>query len=133
MTEHPKSERGRKAHKAGLTCEAIAAWFLRCKGYRILSRRYRTPVGEIDIVARRGATMVFVEVKNRAQTDLAAAAITTQSVSRMRNAIEHYLARYTGAAPSTIRLDVMLLTPRRPWPVHIRNAFGDQQLTGQWA
>ncbi len=128
-----RSERGRRAHKAGLTCEAVSAWFLRCKGYRILERRYRTPYGEIDIIARRGNTIVFVEVKNRSRIDLAAAAIDSQSVSRMRRASEHYLARHTDTMPRAIRLDVILVTPRSWWPTHIRNAFGDEQLAGQWA
>ena len=126
-----RSERGRKAHRDGLISEARSAWFLRCKGYRILCRRYKTPVGEIDIIAKRGGTIVFVEVKNRGQDDLAAAAITPQSVSRMRKASEHYLSRHGTAR--AIRLDVMLMTPRRLWPTHICNAFGDEQLTGQWA
>ncbi len=126
-------ERGRKAHKAGLASETRSAWFLRCKGYRILCQRYKTPVGEIDIIAKRGGTIVFIEVKNRADEDLAAAAITPISVSRMRRASEYYLARHSEKSSRAIRLDVMLITPRRWWPTHIRNAFGDEQLAGNWA
>jgi putative endonuclease len=62
------------AERGGRRAESLAAWWLRLKGWRILARRVRTPVGEIDLVARRGRTIAFVEVKARAtavQADLA--------------------------------------------------------------
>ncbi len=128
-----RAERGLRAHRAGLASERLSAWFLRCKGYRILHRRYKTPVGEIDIVARRGGTLVFVEVKSRPQAAAAAEAVTPQTVARMRRATDHYLRRYSGRQPVSLRLDVMLVTSRRPWLIHIRNAFGDGQLAGHWS
>ena len=57
--------RRRKAERRGRRAELIAAWYLRLKLYRVLARRYRTPVGEIDLIVRRGRTIVFVEVKHR--------------------------------------------------------------------
>ena len=68
-TPHPKR---RKAWKFDRFAEGLSAWGLRLKGYRILARGFRVPVGEIDIIARRGRVLVFVEVK--ARNDLTAAA-----------------------------------------------------------
>ena len=57
--------RRRAAERGGRRAEFIAAWFLRLKLYRVIARRYRTPVGEIDLIVRRGRTIAFVEVKQR--------------------------------------------------------------------
>lgn len=60
-----------RAERRGRRAEKIAAWFLRAKGYAVLARRYKTPVGEIDLVARRGRTLAFVEVKARKEGEAA--------------------------------------------------------------
>jgi putative endonuclease len=65
----------RAGYRQGLRAETIAALFLRLKGYRILARRFTSPVGEIDLVARRGTSLVFVEVKARPTLDAAAESI----------------------------------------------------------
>jgi len=67
------------AFRTGLSAEARAAAYLMAKGYRILAKRFRTPVGEIDLVARRRNVVVFVEVKARATLDDAAYAVTPRS------------------------------------------------------
>ena len=63
------------AEKRGRGAETLACWYLRLHGWRILARRARVPGGEVDIVARRGRTLAFVEVKARASEDAAAFAL----------------------------------------------------------
>jgi putative endonuclease len=72
------------ALRLGLSAESRAAIFLVAKGYRIVARRWKTPVGEIDIVARRRRALVFVEVKARERADDAAEAVTERSKRRIR-------------------------------------------------
>ena len=96
--------------------------FLLAKGYRIVARRWKTPFGEIDIVARRRRALVFVEVKARERADDAAEAITARSKRRIVEAAELWLARNPADAQRDIRFDVMLVTPGKI-PRHIANAF----------
>src|SRR5229473_2901128 len=70
------------AFRTGLSAEARAAVYLMAKGYRILAKRFRTPYGEIDIVARRRNLLAFVEVKARASLDEAAYAVTPRQLPR---------------------------------------------------
>ena len=118
--QDPKRQR---AERAGLRAEMLAAWFLRLKGYRILATRYRTPVGEIDIVARHWRTLVFIEVKARRSAEeygMALEAVNTRRISRAAN---HYLAHRRLNLDTDMRFDVIFLAPRR-WPRHLINAFG---------
>jgi putative endonuclease len=96
--------------------------FLIAKGYRILARRWKTSIGEIDIVARRRQALVFVEVKARARADDAAEAVTERAKRRIIAAAELWLAHHPDDAQRAIRFDVMLVTPGRI-PQHIANAF----------
>ena len=91
-------------------------------GYRIVARRWKTPLGEIDIVARRRRTLVFVEVKARGRSTDAAEAVTGRGKRRIIAAAELWLARKPEDAERDIRFDVMLVTPGR-LPKHIVNAF----------
>ena len=111
-----------EAFKLGISAESRAAMFLIAKGYRILSRRFKTPLGEIDIVAGRRRTLVFVEVKARERTDDAAESVTARGKQRIMAAAELWLARNPAHAQAEIRFDVMLVTPGR-LPQHIPNAF----------
>jgi len=95
---------------------------LLAKGYRIAARRWKTPFGEIDIVARKGRSLVFVEVKARERTDDAAAAITDRTKRRIIAAAELWLASHPDAAERQIRFDVVLVAPGSI-PRHIANAF----------
>src|ERR1700691_5829170 len=79
------------AFKTGVSAEARAAAFLIAKGYRILARRFRTPYGEIDIVARRWNLLAFVEVKARASLDEAAYAVTPRQQARIIDAAQAWL------------------------------------------
>ena len=110
------------AFKLGLSAESRAAMFLIAKGYRILARRFKTPFGEIDIVARRRRALVFVEVKARQSPDEAAEAVTGRGKQRIVAAAELWLARKPADAPQEIRFDVILVSPGKI-PQHIANAF----------
>jgi putative endonuclease len=105
-----------------LSAESLAAALLLAKGYRILARRLRTPVGEVDIVARRGDTLVFVEVKARERLDDAAEAVTERQKRRIIAATQMWLATHPNDARQNIRFDAILVAPRR-WPRHIVGAF----------
>jgi len=111
-----------EAFRLGLSAESRAAMFLIAKGYRILARRFKTPLGEIDIVARRRRALVFVEVKARETSDDAAASVTARGKQRIVAAAEMWLARNPADAQAEIRFDVVLVTPGK-LPRHIANAF----------
>jgi putative endonuclease len=117
----PRPER-LAAFKLGLSAESRAAMFLIAKAYRILARRWKTPFGEIDIVARRRHTLVFVEVKARATLEEAVEAVTERSKQRIISAAELWLAHNPRDAAGDIRFDVIVVTPGKT-PQHIPNAF----------
>jgi putative endonuclease len=117
----PQPER-QVAFRTGISAESRAAAFLIAKGFRILARRYRTPVGEIDIVARRRRLLVFVEVKAREQLDDAAWSVTDRQRARIIAAAEMWLAANPDKAIEDIRFDAMLVAPGR-LPRHITAAF----------
>lgn len=117
----PRPER-QVAFRIGLSAESRAAALLIAKGFRILARRWKCPVGEIDIVARRRKLLVFVEVKAREQLDDAAWSITPRQRIRIVAAAEAWLAAYPDETVSDIRFDAMLVAPRR-MPQHIQAAF----------
>ena len=110
------------AFRFGLSAEGRAAALLFAKGYRIVARRFRAGVGEIDIVARRGHDLVFVEVKARERLDDAAESITERQKRRIVAAAEAWLATHPQDLLQNIRFDVILVAPRR-WPRHIAAAF----------
>lgn len=115
--------RDRKAaERAGRFAETRAAWLLRAKGYRVLARRFRGPGGEIDLIARRGRLVAFVEVKHRATLDQAAASITPSARRRIGDAARAWLARHPAFADADLRFDVVLSAPGR-WPRHLPHAF----------
>ncbi len=110
------------AFRLGLSAESRAAVLLVAKGYRIVARRGKTPLGEIDIVARRRKTLVFVEVKARERADEAAEAVTERAKRRIIAAADLWLGHSPEDAQRDIRFDVILVTPGR-MPQHIANAF----------
>lgn len=117
----PRAERV-KAFRLGLTAESRAAMLLVAKAYRIVARRWKTPFGEIDIVARRRRALVFVEVKARDSMDEAIEAVTERGKRRIIGAAEFWLAQHPDDANAEIRFDVMVVTPGQ-MPRHIVNAF----------
>src|SRR5262249_16289751 len=115
--------RRRRAEMSGRRAETVAAWFLRLKFYRILARRYRTPAGEIDLVARRGRTIVFVEVKQRPGEMEGFDAVTAADRRRISRAAELWIAAHPAAAAFDQRFDIVVVIPRR-LPRHLVGAFG---------
>jgi putative endonuclease len=108
-------------HLQGHLAEFLAAWVLRLKGYRILKKRYKTPVGEIDLIAARGWTLVAVEVKHRTSFLNAGEAITAIQRKRIEMALSLYL-RNLRWVPRNIRFDAIYLIPYK-WPKHIMSAW----------
>ncbi|WP_288459809.1 YraN family protein [uncultured Sphingomonas sp.] len=109
------------AEAAGRRGERIAAWWLRLKGWSILDRRVRTPAGEVDLVAKRGGLVAFVEVKSRATAAELDHAIDHRRLARVAAAAEVLMPRYATQGED-IRVDVILLAPRSA-PRHIENTW----------
>jgi putative endonuclease len=111
-----------KAFRRGHVSEYIAALYMVAKGYRISAIRYRTKLGEIDIIARRGDLVVCVEVKARRDIDSAVFAVTGMAQNRIRAASELWLSRQPDAHRLWLRYDIVAV---RPWrlPKHLVDAF----------
>ena len=122
MTQSGAARKKRRAWVFGRLAEEICSWHLRFRGYRILARRFRTAVGEIDIVARRGRTLAVVEVKARTRRDAAAEAVSARQRRRIARAAEAFLQQHPGCAGLDARFDVMLIAPWR-LPVHMKDAW----------
>jgi putative endonuclease len=112
----------RAAFRVGVTAESRAAAYLAGRGYAIAARRFKSPVGEVDIVARRGAELIFVEVKARQRLDDAALSITPRQQRRIVAAAEAWLAEHPDDASREIRFDVILVA-RNGRAQHIAAAF----------
>jgi putative endonuclease len=110
------------AFRTGISAESRAAGLLVMKGYRIAARRFRSPAGEIDIVARRRGLVAFVEVKARGSHDEAVEAVTERQRARIIGAAECWLAANPADAQGDVRFDVVIVTPGRI-PQHIPAAF----------
>ena len=110
------------AFRTGLSAESRAAAFLMAKGYRILAKRFRTPYGEIDLVARKRSLLAFIEVKARASLDEAAYAVTPRQQQRIIAAAEAWLMAHPEHAEFELRFDAVLIAPRR-LPRHLLAAF----------
>lgn len=113
----------RRAFRLGLAAESRAAWLLRLTGWRILARRWSAGAGEVDIVALRGRTLAFVEVKARADFTAAAEAVTPRQQARIRRGAESFLAKRPAYAGYVVTFDVVLVAPGR-LPKRLPNAFG---------
>ena len=111
----------RTAEAAGRRGERLAGWYLRLKGWSILDHRVRTPAGEIDLVAKRGALIAFVEVKTRGTVAELDHAVDERRLARVAAAAEYLMPRYATAGED-IRVDVILLAPGAR-PRHIENAW----------
>jgi putative endonuclease len=110
------------AFRTGLSAEARAAAWLMAKGYRILAKRFRTPQGEIDLVARKRNLVAFIEVKARASLDEAAYAVTPRQQARIIAAAEAWLMTHPEHAEFELRFDAVLIAPGR-LPRHLLAAF----------
>ncbi len=110
-------EARQKAYRMGHTAEWRAVWRLRLAGYSILMRRYKTKLGEIDIVARRGNLLVFVEVKARANVTVAADALGGRQFGRVARAASLFIANHPRHAACSVRFDAVLVGGF--WPRHL--------------
>ena len=110
------------AFRTGLSAETRAVAYLMAKGYRVLARRFRSPYGEIDIVAQRRGLIAFVEVKARASLDDAAYAVTPRQQARIIDAAQGWLMAHPEHAEFELRFDAILIAPRR-LPRHLLAAF----------
>jgi putative endonuclease len=117
----PDPER-QAAFRTGISAESRAALLLISKGFRILSRRWKSPLGEIDIIARRRRLLVFVEVKARASLDEAAESVNARQRRRIVAAAEIWLAANSDPSIEDIRFDAILVAPGKI-PRHIAAAF----------
>ena len=116
------THRKKQAYRKGLIAEWLALAWLMLKGYRPCAWRYKTPVGEIDLIMRRGQTLAFVEVKARQNKADALAAITPKNQQRVARAAQYYLQAHPEMASQNLRLDAVVI----PWyglPHHMQHAF----------
>jgi len=114
--------RRKQANRLGHGAEFLAAIALRLKGYSILARGYRVPAGEIDIVARRGRLIAFVEGKARASLAGALDAVGNNQRRRIVRAAEHFMAHHANLHGCDLRFDVMAVRAGR-WPTHVADAW----------
>ena len=114
MNRHVAEARGRRA-------ETIAAWWLRLRGWRILARRARVPGGEVDLVARRGKVVAFVEVKQRSSAEAAALSLDEYRLRRVAVAAERLAPRFARDGDD-IRIDAIFMVPRK-LPRHLVNVW----------
>ncbi|MGI9487643.1 MAG: YraN family protein [Geminicoccaceae bacterium] len=110
------------AERRGRVAECVAAWSCRLKGFRVLASRYRTPLGEIDLVLRRQSLLIFVEVKARESFDRAVEALRLQQQLRLTRAAEIFLQHHPVHSGCAIRFDLIAI---RPWrlPRQIKDAW----------
>ena len=114
-----RAEAYRRGHKG----EGLAAWYLRLKGYRILARRYKSKVGEADIIAQKGRAVIFVEVKARGTLGEGLEAITPKQKKRIINAAKYFMASRPNVADLDFRFDVIVVSGLKIH--HLENAWGE--------
>jgi len=119
-----------RRYRAGLAAEAAAALMLRARGWRIVARRMKTPLGEIDIIAQRGDVTAFIEVKKRKHHEDAIAALRPQQQRRLIKAARWWLAAHPRALNGACRFDLVAVNEWM-WPVHLVNVLDAGEL-GQW-
>jgi putative endonuclease len=114
--------RRQAAHAWGRVAEGLAAWWLRLKGYRVVAHGFRARQGEIDLIARRGTVLAFVEVKARASPEAALVAVTNRQQRRIGRAAAAFLSQRPELAALSPRFDVIVLSPWRR-PRHLVDAW----------
>lgn len=122
MAGRRSTDERRKSHQWGRWAELVAALVLMSKAYWIVERRYKSPVGEIDIVARKGRVYVFIEVKARATIADAAQSISSHQRARIVRAAQHWISQNPGAAGADMRFDAILIG-RGLALRHLKDAF----------
>jgi len=110
------------AERRGRQAETLSVWFLRLKGYRILARGFRCPLGEVDVIAQKGGVIAFVEVKARKDLRGSLEAISAKQRNRIENAAQVFLQQNTQLAEAGIRFDVIGVFPWK-LPCHFKDAW----------
>lgn len=105
-----------QAEAAGRRAEDWAAFYLRLRGYSIISRRVKTPFGEIDLITRKGRTLVFIEVKYRQDRKTLQTSLTPKAQSRINKAASYYVSRQARFQSLTQRFDLILMSSRGVFP-----------------
>ena len=107
--------------------EEVACRYLKRQGYKILDRNFRCKRGEVDIVATKGKTLCFVEVKSRQGLShgFPSEAVTLEKQRHLRNAAMYYLHTHPGVNKELLRMDVIevLKIQGKPYVRHIEDAF----------
>lgn len=111
-----------RAFWRGHFAEYVAAAFLLSKGHRIMARRFKTNIGEIDLIAKRGRRLAFIEVKHRATIEDCEASVTQQTRRRVHTAADLWLAKHARYQTCDLGFDLIFILPRR-WPMHLVNAL----------
>lgn len=104
-------------YRSGMMAEWVAAIYLLCKGYKMIGWRTKTPMGEIDLIAQKRGTIVFVEVKARAENDIAVYAVHGRNRNRVERAAHYLSARRPDWLDKNKRFDVVAIS----WPFFIRH------------
>lgn len=99
------------AYKQGVQAEKVAALYLKARGYEVLEVRYKTPVGEIDLILRHKNCLVFAEVKSHRNEEQALFAVTQRSRRRIEAAAEHYISYHEDVVDCEMRFDVLIVPP----------------------
>ncbi len=116
------SEKRQQAYKWGRFAETLCLWLLRVKGYRILAHGYKQKTGEIDIIAKRGQLIVFIEVKARHDYQTASHAITPTQQQRITRSAQAFTSQNPQFAECDLRFDAMLVMPWK-LPIHLKDAW----------
>ena len=115
-----------RAERKGRWAETFACLALQLKGYRLLARRFKTPLGEIDLIMRKGRVTAFIEVKARHIADASLEAVTPTAQRRIALAADLWLRRDARSVGADHRFDIVAVAPYR-WPVHFENAFSARE------
>lgn len=122
MKDKLHNHKRRRAQKWGHLSEWLAAASLILKGYRILKMRYKTKLGEVDIIARKGELIAMIEVKARRSIEEAFDAVTPTSQKRIEAAGDVWMSKQKNPHLFSIRYDIIAVRPWK-WPHHYKNAF----------
>lgn len=122
MTRALSQHARKRSQQRGVMAEYLACAWMMLKGYRFCAMRYKTPVGEIDLIMRKGGMLVFVEVKARSGHDAAAFAIHAANQQRVMRAAQHFIVHHPRVADYAVRFDAVLVAWYK-MPRHVPHAF----------
>ena len=114
-----------QAYRRGIRAEIIAGLYLTLTGWRVLAWRWKCPLGEIDLVAKNGKVITFIEVKARQNEQSALDSITAHQWSRISNAADIFMSQQRQYADCSWRIDAIIIVPRQ-WPKRFKNMWDDE-------